>query len=254
MSIRRRFGATLHQWAHWLAPDYLYQHSILPSLPWAFVQTVVERELARLLPSLAHQRDWNMIDVGAYTGEELPRIKRANPGKTINAWLYEANPRIADECQRNFADDPTVSVVPKAVGSTAGRATFYETTVVGNGSLLPLARSTITPSQPIENAHSFPVDVVALDDCHPTLSPDLLWIDVQGAETSVLQGASQLLARTKSVFIEVQHGRQMYSGSCSFDEVDHMLRAADFSPYLLGIDPATGQGNAFYIASSLLPK
>lgn len=254
MSPAIRFSTLLHKWAQRLAPDHLYQHSVLPSLPWAFVETVVVRELPRLIPSLAGKTAWTIIDVGAYTGEEILKLKAANPGKTIKAWLYEANPDSIAVCRRQFANDPSVEVIGKAVGGGAGEATFHEASIVGNGSLLPLARGWLTRSQPIETVASFPIEVVGLDDAHPDLDLDLLWMDVQGGELTVMQGAQRLLKRTSAVYLEVQHGTSVYRGGATFHDVDDHLRSLGFSPYLLGVDVATGQGNAFYLADNQIVR
>jgi FkbM family methyltransferase len=62
------------------------------------------------------------------------------------------------------------------------------------------------------------------------LPPDILWIDVEGAELLVLKGASSILPSVKIIHIEVSF-RAMHSGKPLFSDIDFALKQYGFSFY-----------------------
>jgi FkbM family methyltransferase len=57
--------------------------------------------------------------------------------------------------------------------------------------------------------------------------PDLLWMDLQGAELMALKGADKILNSVKIILVEIGF-REMYLGQCTFWEVDEYLKANHF--------------------------
>jgi hypothetical protein len=131
-----------------------------------------------------------------------------------------------------------------------GVATFHELPLAGNGSLLEPDRkqwaefNRVTANQ----VTSFEVRVSTLDrEAHHLEKVDLLWMDVQGAEGRVLQGATETLARTEAIFMEVALRDSPYRGAMLFSEINDMLRTRGFACLGLGTDGWNYSGNAFWV-------
>jgi hypothetical protein len=91
--------------------------------------------------------------------------------------------------------------------------------------------SLLQPTEAIRNAYApavevirqVAVDVMPLDDCFDPATPvDLMKIDVQGVEHSVLRGARNILERTSAVLIETNFTSH-YIGDGSFGTLYHQL-------------------------------
>ncbi len=83
----------------------------------------------------------------------------------------------------------------------------------------------------IGDVNSISIDVVPLDSFYPQYKPALIKIDVEGFETEVLNGATNILAdpTLKSVIIELNGSGERYG----FDErkIHKKFLAAGFMPY-----------------------
>ncbi len=72
------------------------------------------------------------------------------------------------------------------------------------------------------------VTTVTLDSCFENRPhPDVLWIDVEGAELLVLQGAKKTLENVKFIHIEVSF-RPMHVNKPLFWEIDAELKQSGF--------------------------
>ena len=247
-------GKYFHIISQRILPDDNYEFSVLPSKPWEFVQRCVEKELYRFLPGIKNQSSVNVVVAGAYTGEEIKAIKHNLSNQIVNAFLFEANPHTFEICKLNFLADEKVICYNKAVSNFIGKSEFHENSIEGTGSLLSLNVEEIS-NTPINKVESYNVDVTTLDhEFYSFLQNgeeiDLLIIDVQGAEMQLLEGASNTLKKVKSVFIEVQHGQNDYTGGVDFEQIHDFLNRNNFSLFLLGMNPGHNQGNAFYISRS----
>ena len=80
-------------------------------------------------------------------------------------------------------------------------------------------------------------------------SLDILQIDVQGAEKLVLEGAKNLLNKTRAVLIEISILEGLYKNSCTFIEIFRIMEKNNFKLILLGTD-FNLTGNALFINSS----
>lgn len=244
--IKQKFGKLLHYLANKMAPDSIYHNSILPSAPYDYVQTCLVRETERFIPEVSKQSELKILIVGAFTADEVFHFQKFNPEKSFKFWLYEANPETAQRCIEKFKNNKDeIKVINKAVGSQTGKVKFYENSVFGTGSVLELSTNKFADLQ-LDTIKQFEVDLTYLDKEHPSENIDILWIDTQGYEKEVLLGAAEVLKRTKAVFIEVQHNKAYYKNGALFEDIDSILKENGFAICLLGIDPRTMQGNAFY--------
>ncbi len=91
-----------------------------------------------------------------------------------------------------------VTVVDKCVGERSGRARFSPGTGTGTGCLAPDG--------------TLEVDVISLDDAVSNGAlppPDVMKIDVEGAELSVLKGAAKVIARSRPTILLSLHSEEL---------------------------------------------
>ena len=136
-------------------------------------------------------------------------------------------------------------IINKAISSTNGRANFYETSLEGNGSLLEIGELS-KKSYGSSQEEKFLAETTTLDTFYKNKDLDILWIDVQGAEKLVLQGAKETLKKIKAVFIEISIKNDLYLKSVTMEELDEILLGNGFKLVLLGTD-FNLTGNALYI-------
>jgi FkbM family methyltransferase len=156
--------------------------------------------------------------------------------------VFEPNPSAAMVCRRNlltFAGDrPDMALFNEvAVSDNAGQLKFYPLNVslsdnkdIGFSSLLRInpdytrRRGRIVQDEVIVNA-------ITLDDYFLSKhNPDILWVDVEGAEFQVLRGATRTLKGVKLIHIEVSF-RPMQLGKPLYWEIARYLRKQGFSLY-----------------------
>lgn len=169
-----------------------------------------DNQQMRVVLAACLARDANCIDVGAHTGDVLREIVRCAPeGRHI---AYEPLPHLAAALAR---DHPTVDVRAAALSDHDGEATFlYDRSQP--------ARSTPHAHAFTDHSHVTPIPVrlERLDGALPKeYVPDLIKIDVEGAEARVLNGALETLKRHRPVVV-FEHGG---GGSSSPGEVYSLL-------------------------------
>lgn len=173
----------------------------------------------RLFARMARAGDV-VFDIGANVGfYTLLAASRVAPSGRVVA--FEPMPsnvkRIHQHLKLNRIDG--VRVFEAAVSSTPGIARFapHASNAMGR----------------ISDTGSMEVTLVSLDDLSESGSipdPNLLKIDVEGAELGVLHGASRLLARARPTILLATHGAEVHRQCCAF------LRDAGYE--LRPIDPS----------------
>jgi FkbM family methyltransferase len=138
------------------------------------------------------EQGMTFIDVGAATGYySLIAAHLVGPGGM--AYSFEPHPLLKAKLERNVALNSLRNVVshPEAVAAHTGTIAFYETEDKGNYGTSSLI---LPPDQPTRRSMA---PCVTLDDfvrSLPRQGVDLVKIDVEGAEMSVLEGATKLLS------------------------------------------------------------
>jgi FkbM family methyltransferase len=216
--------------------------------PYSYLEEITIKEIHTYLRIERHELESWCI-VGGKLGNEIPEILKNF--SNLRMTVFECSERYLGRLTNRFLDEDRVCVVGKAVADFTGVSDFYETTLEGSGSLLQLS-SLHMDLFGSATAETFQVPTVTLDSYFGVKTClDMLWIDVQGAEMKVLKGASGLLNRTSSVFIEVSVQPNLYNGSPSFEEIHSFLTSKNFHLAGLGMD-CNLTGNALYIRQPIL--
>lgn len=179
-----------------------------------------------------------ICDIGSRDAQEGIFLMQRLAGKALH--VFEPNPSAAESCRENLAkfagDDPgNVAVFNQiAVTDAVGERAFYpvntdlsENKDGGFSSLLRInpdytkRRGRIVQDELIVNA-------TTLDDYFKDKEPpDLLWIDVEGAELQVLRGAASVLRGVTLLHIEVSF-RPMQIEKPLFWEISSHLKDQGF--------------------------
>jgi FkbM family methyltransferase len=172
---------------------------------------------------LAGNKIETVFDVGANEGQSAREFLHLFPGARI--FCFEPTPATFGQL-RSFADtQPLVTPVNKALGESPGTAAFNENAFHQTNSLLaasPQSADHLGP-QVVERLKTIEVEMTTLDGFCREASVnriDLLKIDVQGYELSVLKGAGELLAGRKigCVTLEVNFV-PLYVNQASFQDL-----------------------------------
>jgi FkbM family methyltransferase len=163
-------------------------------------------DMARIVPNVRVA-----IDGGAYRGDTTRRFLRDFPSARVIA--FEANPDLAAALEKQFAGDPRVEIHNQALSNTAGPATFHIPKAAFTGSLL-------VPGEEFGDSRVIQVPAIELDALE--VRPEILKLDLQGAELKAIQGAQATLPSVKALLCEVNFVAR-YDGCALFHEVATLL-------------------------------
>ena len=161
-----------------------------------------------------------VFELGACNGYHTAHLAALCTGD-YRYYMFEPDERNAPLCRAVASTNPRIAFVPAAVGNVTGTVDFYlahpdQNNAIGSSSISPFKDQT----------KAFPwctVDGVAkvtswrLDDfCGPVKVDhiDFIWMDVQGAERLVFEGAREMLAKTRYIFTEFEGTRKDNEGTC----------------------------------------
>lgn len=176
--------------------------------------------------------------------------------------LFEPLPELFVHLQKQEQGDSRVTVLPYAISERDGEATFHVASNDGaSSSILPFGRlKDLFPH--VQTVRQIQVQTRTLATVigeHQLPPPDLLFLDVQGAEYQILATLSQeLLHRVRMIYTEAST-IEVYAGSKPLTELERIL-AADFN--FAGFIPLKehipSHGNALFVNKSqawlLLPE
>ncbi len=146
-----------------------------------------------------------ILDVGAHRGESLSFFMRIFPDATV--YSFEPDPRNYPILAEEAVKHPSCFTFPLAVANRTGEIDFFMQDLTHIGGTRPInhdSRDSLgyaarAPNQRVSVACTTLADFVARERIGAI---DLLKIDVQGAETDVLEGADGALDRVQTVSVE----------------------------------------------------
>jgi len=192
--------------------------------------SIPERQTKLFIQEIDPYLDFNTVklalDIGSRDGYVAMEFREWFPNAAVYA--FECDPVGITVCQRNLKGTG-VTLVESAVSDQDGTASFNHITAnPGTSSLLLpaidfLARG-IATSNHIE---SQTVKCLRLDTWAVDKVPEVVWIDVQGAELQVLKGMGEMLAKVSVVFLEAATS-EVYRGQALKDDIIGYLEGLGF--------------------------
>ncbi len=171
----------------------------------------------RALPNLLPDRPL-VVDVGGNIGQTVLSVKRVMPSARVVS--FEPSPKplvVLRRLQRRF---PDLEVHPVGLSDGAGTACLYTPVYMGKimSGLASLDRASAESWLNPASVFRFrpdrialrcdDVSIMTLDDFH--LAPDLIKIDVQGAEDRVICGGQETILRHRPVLLVESPSTRLY--------------------------------------------
>jgi FkbM family methyltransferase len=145
-----------------------------------------------------------------------------------DVYAFECNPHAVADCVSMVGDNNRVEIINKAVWSENTTIPFYP---VVNGNDGASSCFVANPVYPYERYDQIKVEVEAIrlrDWIDLTgVEPDMLCIDLQGAEEHALMGMGTYLKNVKYVITEGQVS-QMYHGASTIFDIELLLDECGF--------------------------
>jgi FkbM family methyltransferase len=171
-----------------------------------FGENMHERDEIGHLPELL-KRVSLFVDVGASLGQYSFFANRIL--KDARIYSIEADPvrvqrlrQLASEWEKTSTN--RITVIHAAAGEQVGKVGFFTTNANVSGGLFVHDPGDPTIEESLQWSQS-EVDCTSLDSLFKDLDPDLIKIDVEGSEYTVLQGARRILEKGKCRFLVEIH-------------------------------------------------
>lgn len=138
---------------------------------------------------------------------------------------FECNPECIEICLNNLRAYTNINLVTKAVWDRNETISFYVTT---NGNIGASSCFEETGDYPFEKYNPYQISVEAIRlDSYLKRSPDLICMDLQGAELNALKGLGEFLKGVKYIITELEV-KPLYKNQCLFDDVVEFLKKGGF--------------------------
>ncbi|WP_296419330.1 FkbM family methyltransferase [Pseudooctadecabacter sp.] len=172
-------------------------------------------------------KDMKILDVGA-NPINVPAYQPLIDRQMCHVWGFEPNPKAFADLQKVQNDRATY--FPQAIGPE-GKGTFYAHEFAVLSSLFPIYRPTADflgrERWYEKQVTKMEMDLVTIDSLDDLPRVDVLKMDLQGGELSVVEGGRDRLSEAMVVIPEVRFIR-MYEGEPLWAELDLELRAQGF--------------------------
>lgn len=195
-----------------------------------------------------------IVEAGAFNGSDTKKLAAFWPHATIHT--FEPVPEIFALLETNTSQIPTIKRYPLALSNNMGQHTFYVSQKPSRPERPFQAGSLHEPHERLQHSDAiYPtiitVQTTTLDSWaheHNVHQIDFLWLDAQGHELAILQGASELLKTVKVIYTEV-HFIHAYKEQPLYEELKNwivsqgfMMIAKDFTD-----QPTWFFGNALFV-------
>jgi FkbM family methyltransferase len=177
---------------------------------------------------LALLRPDGVLDVGANRGQFSLACRLAYLGVPVCA--FEPIPKEAILFRRVHSRIPYITLIETALGETPGKAILHLSRSADSSSLLPIGNKQRALFSHTEEVGTISVPVHRLDDFSSQWagrSRQLLKIDVQGFELSVLHGAIETLKTCAYVYVECSE-ISLYDGQALRVDVQSFLEGLGY--------------------------
>lgn len=205
-------------------------------------------EFARRSPQTCQEIQYLYV-IGAHLYQERELFTKVFPNlkKVI---LFEPIPEVFQQLQNIIKNDPLTVAFPYAISDTDGFADFHITNNFASSSLLNMKEHReIFPS--VTDKETINVQVRKLESVileHNLPRPDILFVDVQGAEYIVLSSIPQSILDTTKVIYTESSTSELYEGAKNLEDLIQLLnKTHEFKGFAALTNRVRNHGNALFI-------
>ena len=189
------------------------------------------------------------IDCGAHDGSDSAELIKILKG-TLHA--FEPVPDIYRRLCDNTAGYKSIKTYQLALSNETGSSSFF---VSEGGS--DASSSLLSPKDHLtDHVDTFfnkkiEVATITLDDWakkYQITGVDLLWLDMQGFEMSMLKASKQILPTVKVIHSEVST-KETYEGVAQYEEYRKFLESVGFKVIVEAIPAGWDMGNVLFVRS-----
>lgn len=202
-----------------------------------------------------------IFDVGANIGQSIDKFRGAWPDASIHC--FEANPSVFQYLHTQYAAEKDLYFNPVALSERIGELSFFATRVAEVSSLL-------SPTQRMQNLsveHKYDYEEITVPsetldhycETQHISRIDLLKIDVQGAELSVLKGAQGLLSAgavsmiyLETTFADCYENQTLFTDLLVYlSQVGEGYELWDIAPFLYTGRDQLWAANSIFLSKSI---
>tara|TARA_R100000664_G_scaffold27708_1_gene38599 strand:+ start:302 stop:907 length:606 start_codon:yes stop_codon:yes gene_type:complete len=163
-----------------------------------------------------------IIEIGSKDCQEALTFTKLFPNAHIVS--FECNPKLLPQCRTNAAKSNNITLIEKCVTDNTDNHLFY---------LPKNLDGTASLHQPNFLYDTVNVDTIRMDQFLTDQTVDLLWIDVQGAESKVLNSFGSKLNQVNTIYCEVDVSPIRYQHSSYESQILQNLTSFTLSSRLL---------------------
>ncbi len=174
-----------------------------------------------------------IVEAGAFDGADTVTMAQLWPTGTIHA--FEPVPELFEKLKKNTAHLTNVHCYQRALSNQDGTAQFYVSEKPTKPGVPSQAGSLLKPKErldwsPLQFPYTIQVQTITLPTWtqqNNSTKIDLLWLDIQGNELTVLKAAAPLLQSVQAMYTEVAF-IEAYENQPTYEEVKSWLEAHNF--------------------------
>ncbi|MDF0492913.1 FkbM family methyltransferase [Bradyrhizobium yuanmingense] len=180
--------------------------------------------------SLLQKQNPVILDIGCNDGTDTKQFLKLCPHAQL--YCFEPDPRASARFKKNMGPDlDKVSLFEIAISDRNGRVDFHPSNGEGDAKEWDLSGSIRRPKNHLTEYdwvrfdRPISVETRRLDDwCSEAglSNIDLIWMDVQGAESDVIAGGIETLSNTRFIYTEYSD-QELYEGQLSLRAILDLL-------------------------------
>jgi len=180
-----------------------------------------------------------IIEIGAHHGEHTVLFLEMFESPKI--YCFEPDPRNIISFKQKVGNHPNITLFEMAVSSNSGTTELYQSSGVSKKSMEHDCSSSI--KKPKNHLSVYPtikfdkkvsVNTISLDEWSTKYDInciDFIWMDVQGAEMDVFQGATKTLKLTRYIYTEYSNN-ELYEGQGTLEQILKYLEQFSYEPLI----------------------
>jgi FkbM family methyltransferase len=174
------------------------------------------------------------IDAGANKGDWTATLLSVSP--SASGVLFEPSAELAGMLRKRFAGNPRIEVLEAALGESIGSATLFDEGAAGE-------TSSLVPGVSFAHGRPREVPLTVVDDeleARGMDRVDVLKIDVEGFDLSVLRGAKRLLRDQRVGVVQFEYNRAWLLAGATLTAAVRLLHEVGYEVFVLrgnGLEP-----------------